>query len=63
MEGAAASLWAAFGVLLILEGLLPFISPGCWRRMFAQLMELRDGQLRFCALLSIVAGLLVLLAV
>lgn len=56
----SASLWAALGLVLVLEGLLPFISPAGWRRMFTQMLQLRDGQIRFVALLSIVAGLCLL---
>lgn len=56
----SASLWAALGLVLVLEGLLPFISPAGWRRMFTQMLQLRDGQIRFVALLSIVAGLVLL---
>jgi uncharacterized protein YjeT (DUF2065 family) len=54
------TLWAALALVLIIEGLLPLLSPGAWRRMFAQLMALQDGQIRFFALCSIVAGLLLL---
>ncbi len=56
-----ASFWAALGLVLVIEGLFPFVSPAGWRRMFTQILQLRDGQIRFCALLSIVAGGLVLL--
>jgi len=54
------SLWAAFAQLLVLEGLLPFASPATWRRLFLQLAGLRDGQIRFFALLCILAGLAML---
>lgn len=56
-----ASFWAALGLVLVIEGLFPFVSPAGWRRMFMQILQLRDGQIRFCALLSIVADGLVLL--
>ena len=56
----ATSLWVALGLVLVLEGLLPFISPAGWRRLFTQMLQLRDGQIRFVALLSIVAGLCLL---
>lgn len=52
--------WAALGLLLIAEGLVPLVSPGAWRRMVAQLAQLRDGQIRFCALASVAAGLAIL---
>ena len=47
-------------MVLVIEGLLPFISPSGWRRMFQQVLQLQDGQLRFFGLCSIVAGLLAL---
>ena len=50
-------LWAALALMLVLEGLFPFLSPGGWRQMFARLLELRDGQLRFFGLASILIGL------
>jgi uncharacterized protein YjeT (DUF2065 family) len=50
--------WTALAFMLVLEGLFPFLSPGGWRRTFLKLMELRDGQLRFFGLASMVLGLL-----
>jgi len=35
--------WLALALVLILEGLFPFISPGGWKRMFQQLLELHEG--------------------
>ena len=61
MDGS--TLWAALSLVLVAEGLLPFISPGGWRRMFTQLLQLNDGQIRFFGLVTIVAGLLLLWAV
>jgi uncharacterized protein YjeT (DUF2065 family) len=58
-----STLWAALALVLVAEGLLPFISPGGWRRMFTQLLQLNDGQIRFFGLVTIVAGLLLLWAV
>ena len=52
------SLWAALALVLVLEGLLPFLSPRGWRQTFQKLLLLRDGQLRFFGLVSIVLGLL-----
>jgi uncharacterized protein YjeT (DUF2065 family) len=48
----------ALALVLVLEGLFPFLSPGGWRRTFARLMELRDGQLRFFGLVAVLLGLL-----
>jgi uncharacterized protein YjeT (DUF2065 family) len=52
--------WTALAFMLVLEGLFPFLSPGGWRRTFLKLMELRDGQLRFFGLTSILLGVLTL---
>jgi uncharacterized protein YjeT (DUF2065 family) len=57
------SLWPAFGLLLILEGILPFAAPGVWRDTFRRLVELSDGQLRFVGLVSIVLGVVSLLLI
>lgn len=51
------TLWQALALLLVFEGLLPFISPAGWRRMFEQILALSDGQIRFFGLCSIVTGL------
>jgi uncharacterized protein YjeT (DUF2065 family) len=50
--------WAALALVLVFEGLFPFLSPGGWRRTFEQLLKLRDGQLRFFGLVSIGLGLI-----
>ena len=60
MDDGSNSLWAAVALVLVIEGLLPFLSPARWRSMFQQMLELQDGQLRFFGLCSIVAGLLLL---
>lgn len=54
--------WMALALVLVIEGLLPSLSPDAWRRMFMQILQLRDGQLRFFGLCSIIAGLLLLWA-
>jgi uncharacterized protein YjeT (DUF2065 family) len=50
------SLWAAFALVLVIEGILPFLAPGLWRDTFRRIIELTDGQLRFVGLVSILAG-------
>ena len=52
--------WGALALMLVFEGLLPFLSPGAWRRVFEQAMRLSDGQIRFIGLSSMVIGLLLL---
>ncbi len=62
--GSAASLadllFGAFALMLVVEGLLPFISPAQWRRVFERATQLSDGQIRFIGLSSMLAGLVML---
>lgn len=57
------TLLAALALMLIIEGLLPFLSPGLWRETFRRLTEMSDGQIRFIGLSSMLAGLLLLYVV
>jgi hypothetical protein len=54
---SADTLWLALGLVLILEGLYPFVSPQGWRKLFVQLLQLKDEQLRAVGLVSILVGL------
>ncbi|MFO1414969.1 MAG: DUF2065 domain-containing protein [Burkholderiales bacterium] len=56
------SLWTALAMVLIIEGILPFLSPATWRDAFRRIIELSDGQLRFMGLVAILVGLACLLA-
>lgn len=51
----------AFGLVLVLEGLMPFTAPAAWRETFRRAIELRDGQLRFIGAASMLAGLVLIL--
>jgi uncharacterized protein len=53
-------LLGALALMLVLEGLLPFLSPGTWRSVFERATKMSDGQIRFVGLTSMVAGLLLL---
>lgn len=53
-------LLTAFALMLVIEGLLPFLMPGLWRETFRKLTEMSDGQIRFIGLTSMLAGLLLL---
>lgn len=50
----------AFALMLIIEGVLPFLLPGIWRDTFRRLIEMSDGQIRFIGLTSMLVGLLLL---
>lgn len=54
----AESIWPALALVLVIEGLLPLLAPGWWRRAFSELLRLRDGQIRFYGLLGVATGLL-----
>lgn len=49
-------LWPAFAFVLIVEGLLPFVSPRLWRDAFTRLVAMSDGQIRFLGLTAILLG-------
>ena len=51
----------AVGLMLVFEGLLPLIAPQAWRETLKRMIELKDGQLRFIGLMSVVGGLLLML--
>ena len=57
----ADALLGAFALMLIIEGLLPFVSPRQWRSVFERATRMSDGQIRFIGLVSLLAGALVLL--
>ncbi len=50
----------AIALMLVIEGMLPFLLPAVWRETFRRLIELGDGQLRFIGLSSMLLGLLLL---
>lgn len=50
----------AVALMLVFEGILPFLAPGLWREMFRRLTEMSDGQIRFVGLTSMLIGLLLL---
>ncbi|MDI1299478.1 DUF2065 domain-containing protein [Methylotenera sp.] len=55
------ALLMALGLMLILEGLLPLLLPQAWRDTFKRMIELKDGQLRFIGLMSVIGGLVLFL--
>ncbi len=52
---------AAVGLLLVVEGILPFAAPAMWREGFSRMLALKDGQLRFIGAASIVGGVFLLM--
>jgi len=50
----------ALALVFIIEGLLPFASPGRYRQMVAQVVRFDDNTIRGFGLVIIVIGLLLL---
>lgn len=47
-------------MMLIIEGMIPFLFPELWRETFRKLVTLSDGQLRFVGITAMLVGLLLL---
>ncbi len=52
------AIWTALALVLVFEGMLPLAAPRLWRRVFSEMLGLRDGQLRFFGLVCVLVGLL-----
>lgn len=58
-----SDLLAALAILLVLEGLLPFLNPAATRRVMTQLSQMAERELRIAGLVSVIAGLVLLFVV
>ena len=56
----ATTFLMAFALMLVIEGIMPFLFPAKWREVFRRIIQLSDGQIRFFGLSSMLAGLLLL---
>jgi uncharacterized protein YjeT (DUF2065 family) len=54
------SLVIAFGLMLLIEGVVPFLFPKQWRETFVRITQFTDGQIRFFGLMALLCGLTVL---
>ena len=50
-------LWIAVALMLVIEGIVPFLSPDTVRRMIATMTQMDDRSIRMAGLLSMLAGL------
>ncbi len=50
----------ALALVLVIEGMLPFIAPGRYKQMVAQVVRLSDNYLRTFGLAAMIAGLVLL---
>ena len=57
------ALWQGLALAFVIEGLLPFVSPRQFRRVYEQALQLSDRHLRVLALMSMFGGLLMLATV
>ena len=53
-------IFAGIALMLVFEGILPFVAPRLWRETFRKALELTDGQLRFMGMVSMLAGVALL---
>ncbi len=57
----SSTLLIALALMLVIEGILPFVAPRVWRETFRRAIELADGQIRFIGLASMGTGILLLI--
>jgi uncharacterized protein YjeT (DUF2065 family) len=50
----------AFALMLVIEGVLPFVAPNLWRETFRRITQMSEGQIRFVGLTSMLIGVLLL---
>ncbi len=55
-----SDLLAAIALLLVIEGIMPFINPGALRRALIMIAQMNDNTLRFTGLTSMILGILLL---
>jgi uncharacterized protein YjeT (DUF2065 family) len=55
-----SALLLAFALMLVIEGLMPFVAPKVWRSTFRRVTEMTDGQIRFIGLTSMLIGLMLM---
>jgi len=53
----------AFCLMLVIEGMIPFISPGRWRKMLLMLDQIDDSTMRMIGLGSMLTGTVLLLVI
>ncbi|SFF30782.1 hypothetical protein SAMN04488120_10262 [Fontimonas thermophila] len=55
-----AELLRALGLVMVIEGLLPFAMPSRWRRMLLTMAQMQGSSLRLIGLASMLGGVLLL---
>lgn len=54
------SLIVTFALLLVLEGVMPFLAPNRWRETVLRICKFSDGQIRFLGFGAILVGLILM---
>ena len=55
-----SDLLAAIALVLVIEGIMPFINPSGLRRALLMISQMNDNTLRFTGLTSMILGILLL---
>jgi len=53
-------LWTALALMMVIEGIVPFLSPGSVRRALAMVMQMDDRSVRVLGLISMLSGVILL---
>ena len=53
-------LWVAMALMLVLEGIVPFLSPDALRRMLVTLIQMDNRSMHIAGLISMLAGVALL---
>lgn len=51
---------SALALVLVIEGIVPFLSPSLWRRMATTMLGKADKTVRICGFVSMMAGVALL---
>lgn len=54
------ALWVGAAMMLVLEGLMPFINPTAFKKTLLQMMSMPEKHIRLFGLLSMLSGLTLL---
>lgn len=53
-------LWIALALVMVIEGFIPFLSPGATKQMMMAIVEMDEKSLRISGLVSMVLGVITL---
>jgi uncharacterized protein len=54
---------SAFALVLVFEGILPFLCPDCWQNLMRKLIQTDMRSIRVIGLVSMLAGVFLLYAI